>query len=127
MWVSFNTLFLIAFLLSVLVQWNDPDPLAWMVVYSLAAASCGGAYGRLQRREAFYLALFTSIGAWGWIVWLLPQTQSVAWGDIVESLQMKSDAVEVAREIGGLLLVAVWSAVIAWRQKKLPLGLNDRS
>jgi len=111
-WVTGNGVFLVAFILSVLVQWNDPDPFAWMAIYSLAAMSCVCAFAKFRGRISIYLAVISALIAWAWIFTLLPQMQTVAWREIVESLQMKSDAVEVARELGGLLLVALWMSFL---------------
>ena len=35
-----NWLMIAAFLFSVAVQYNDPDPIRWMLVYGLAALAC---------------------------------------------------------------------------------------
>jgi hypothetical protein len=37
----------------------------------------------------------------------------VSWAEIVESISMKTEAVEEAREVGGLALVLLWSVVLA--------------
>ena len=35
-----NWVMLAAFLFSVAVQYNDPDPIRWMLIYGLAALAC---------------------------------------------------------------------------------------
>ena len=40
LWKATNALALAAFLFSVAVQFNDPDPLRWVAVYGAAAIVC---------------------------------------------------------------------------------------
>src|SRR5262245_16622051 len=95
------------FLLSVAVQWNDPDPWLWMPIYGLAAALAGlGAAGRLPLAPnaaalVLYLALFA--------VWA-PSLVG-ARREAFEHWHMLSPGDEEAREAGGLALCALWSAV----------------
>ena len=39
-WKVADALFLLMFVFSVVVQVNDPDPLAWMAMYGAAAIAC---------------------------------------------------------------------------------------
>ncbi len=105
-----NSLFLIAFVSSALVQVNDPDPLYWIVVYSMAALICLlHSFKRLPVLAPVLLILLTTV----WILLLLPSLfNGFPWSDIFASLTMRSDAVEEAREIGGLILVLFWSLVL---------------
>ena len=95
------------FLLSVAVQYNDPDPELWMPIYGLAAALAGlGAAGRLPLRAnaaalVLYLALF---GVWA-------PTLVGARHQAFESWHMQAPEDEAPREAGGLALCALWSAV----------------
>ncbi len=105
-----NIVFLLAFLLSVLVQFNDPDPWTWSLLYAAAAASCLAYHvGRLTWQFAALLGVIAT----GWCLWLLPQfLGQVSPAAIFESLSMKTQAVEEAREAGGTLLVALWMSVL---------------
>jgi hypothetical protein len=95
------------FLLSVAVQWNDPDPWLWMPLYGLAAALAGlGAAGRLPLAPnagalALYLALFA----------LWAPSLFGARGEAFTSFTMRAEADEAPREALGLALCALWSAV----------------
>jgi len=103
-----NWLFLIAFLLSAAVQYNDPDAFWWSTFYLLAAALC---LDQLLRRQLTCLALPLLVISLGWSLWLLPAlVGQVSWREIAASIHMQTRAVEEARELGGLLLVALWSA-----------------
>lgn len=95
------------FLLSVAVQWNDPDPWLWMPIYGLAAALAGlGAAGRLPLGpNAAALALFLALFA------LWAPSLVTARREAFEHWHMLSAHDEQAREAGGLALCALWSAV----------------
>jgi len=108
----FNAIFLAAFALSALAQYNDPDALPWILIYVAAAAMCAAWYRRRCPRWLPVLLLVVSLV---WIGALLPALGAVSFGQIFESVRMQTRAVEEAREIGGLALVAVWSAVLIHR------------
>ena len=107
-----NGLFFCAYILSALVQYNDPDSLPWVVVYLAAACMCVAQYRRNLPRWLPLILLFTSLV---WIATLVPSLYgNVSWSDIFESVSMKTKAVEEAREIGGLAFVALWAAVLSY-------------
>jgi hypothetical protein len=107
---ALNSLFLLAYLLSALVQYNDPDPLAWIAIYLLAAGMCIARFRRYQPR---WLALSLYSASLLWIGMLLPNIiGQVSLAEIVESISMKTRAVEEAREIGGLALITLWSGLL---------------
>ena len=111
---GFNILFLASFILSVLVQYNDPDPLAWVAVYLAAAAMC---IAHILNRQTVWLPPLLLLICLGWIAILLPSIiGQVSPGEIVESITMQTQAVEEAREIGGLAIVAFWATCITVRQ-----------
>lgn len=105
------------FVLSAAVQWNDPDPLAWIALYGLAAVLSGlAARGRIPfAPNAAAFVLFTVLTA----LWL-PSLQT-ARAEAFTSIQMKASRDEEPRETVGLALAAVWSLVqsrAAWRQRR---------
>ncbi len=110
----FNTLFLIAFLLSAAVQLNDPDALPWTIIYLAASTLCVLAYGNNPVRIVAALLVAVSLV---WIGILLPSLGAVSLDEIFESVSMQTKSVEEAREIGGLALVALWSTVLAVTRK----------
>jgi hypothetical protein len=108
-----------AFLFSVIVQFNDPDPLLWMLIYALAGAACVLAI--LNRGSWIFPAAIGSVA----LVWAITLASNVigqvAFSELFEAFEMKDERVEVAREFGGLLIIAFWMSVLAFdarRRKK---------
>ena len=98
------------FLLSLAVQYNDPDPARWMAIYGAAAVACGLYLGR-----RYYWPLFAAVGlvALSWAALLAPHViGKVSIAELFESVQMKDARVEEARETVGLLIVAAWMMVL---------------
>ena len=105
---------LLLFLLSMVVQYNDPDPLFWMMIYGSAAmASLLFALQRL----VWPLSLGVGAVALCWAIFLLPHvlehSHALSWADIFGTVGMKTLAIELARELGGLLLVVVWMGILS--------------
>jgi len=95
------------FLLSVAVQYNDPDPYLWMPIYGLAALLAGlAAAGRLPLwPNAAALVVFLVLFA----IWA--PSLFGARREAFTSFSMRAAADEEPREAVGLALCALWSAV----------------
>ena len=107
---SLNALFLVAYLLSAAVQYNDPDTLPWIAIYLAAALMC---LARLTGHPPVWLPPTLLAISLVWAGFLMPQVVGqVSPQEVFESLSMRTREVEEAREIGGLLLVASWSGVL---------------
>jgi hypothetical protein len=108
-----NAIFLIIYLLCAAVQYNDPDAILWISLYLAAAVMCIIEF-RLEppRWPPRVLAVVSVV----WIGTLLPSiVGQVSVEDIFASIAMRTNAVEQAREIGGLLLVGLWAGVLSYR------------
>jgi hypothetical protein len=100
-----------AFALSVAVQYNDPDPLVWMGIYGAAMAAALWAATR-PRSYPWWLPATIGVVALVWAARLLPQVAGrVRIPELFASWEMKNARVEVAREDGGLLIVAAWMTI----------------
>jgi len=100
-----NLIMAVLFLLSVVVQFNDPDPLQWIALYGLAFVSCCLSYfGRLPRLAPLALSLLS----FAWAGLLRAEFSS----DVFASFQMVNLAVEQAREMFGLILTGLWMTVL---------------
>jgi hypothetical protein len=108
------------FVLAVVVQYNDPDPLYWMALYLPAALLSGLAFlGHFRPRPtllaaAVYLALA--------LYWAPAFGQ--ARPESFSAWQMGTVADEEVREAAGIALCALWTAVLAWRTRRggVPAG-----
>jgi hypothetical protein len=101
----------VLFTFGLVVQYNDPDPLRWMVIYGAAALACGLA---VLRRMPRWLPVVVAVAALAWSAALLPGVAGrVAPGEMFEEFEMKSPEVEQAREAVGLGIIAAWMIVLA--------------
>lgn len=105
------------------LQLNDPDPACWFAIYSAggalaALAASGVASGARGPRRALAgcAALLTGV-CLGWAGLLATFLQGVAFPDLGASMTPEHPEVEWTRELLGLLIVALWSAGIAWRMR----------
>lgn len=98
-------------LVAALVQFNDPDPWGWVLLYGLASVLLArAALGRPARGISLGLAVVAIGGA----LWLAPSVLGeVTLGALFTTDEMTGDAVERGREMAGLLLVAAALLVAA--------------
>jgi Transmembrane family 220, helix len=111
-----NSVMLAAFIFSVVVQYNDPDPIRWMLIYGLAALAC---ILMLLGRLRWYLPAAVGATAIGWAASLAPDViDKTTFGEMFQSFHMINTVVEEAREMGGLLIVAAWMGVLVVVSKR---------
>ena len=111
-----NWILIPAFFLSVAVQYNDPDPLRWMAIYGIAAvASSLWLAGRLN----WLFAASIAIVAFVWAMTIVPDLigKNIPMNEVFGHMRMANEAVEEAREMGGLLIVASWMTVLAFSSR----------
>ena len=110
-WTIANAVMLLAFLFSLAVQYNDPDPLRWMAIYGAAAAVCAL---ELARRTRLGYPAIVGAAALTWAVSIAPRVLGVVrFGDMFAEFEMKNAGVEESREMYGLLIVALWMGLVA--------------
>lgn len=115
-WRVVDALFLVMFLFSVIVQVNDPDPVAWMAIYGLAVFAC--ALSLLGRLRAWVPALVGAL-ALLWAINIAPRVVGrVPFLEMFGAFEMKDVGVEESREMYGLVLIAVWMAVLFLRLRR---------
>lgn len=112
-----HAFFAVVFAFAAALQFNDPHPVPWVLLYGLAAVSCGAAWAR--HRLTVRAALPVGIAA---LVWGLTYLPSVLRHGQVASMfdewTMRNAEVLESREMFGLLLVAAWMAVIVWDRRR---------
>jgi len=95
----------VLFSLSVGLQVNDPDPVRWMVLYGGAAIASALLTARRNYAAAGF-AVGAVAAAWGGYL-TLQVYDVLALSDLWMKMSEKGGAVEVGREAGGLVIVAV--------------------
>ncbi|MEO6758696.1 MAG: transmembrane 220 family protein [Saprospiraceae bacterium] len=105
------------FLLFAAFQYNDPDPIQWMLLYGGVAAHFALAAAGRMNRPAVWLWLIVALV---WAADLLPDfLQWVRMGEpsIVASMQAETPYVEIAREFFGLLIAAAGCGWLLWETR----------
>lgn len=105
------------FVFCALVQYNDPDPLVWMLAYGVVAALYMlAALDRPHRRVAQLAFLVILVWAatyapafWDWIQMGAPS--------IVETMKAEKPYVELTREFLGLVLAVAACGWLAFRRQ----------
>lgn len=113
-----NIVFFLLFGLSAVLQYNDPDSLRWIGIYVLSSIACGVWHFRpANRRCALAVAVIVAV----WIAALVPAFLSspspLIWAQVFDMGAMKTEAVELFREIGGLAFIAAWMAALIFSGK----------
>jgi len=110
-----NALLAVLFFLCAGLQYNDPDPLPWMLMYASVATLCAlAAFGGYFK----WITIGTMIALAIWMFALLPGV--LGWiGDgmpsIAGAMKAETPYIEETREFGGLLMVIAALAHL-WRQ-----------
>jgi hypothetical protein len=106
-----TTLMGVCFLAAAALQYNDPDPVQWMAVYGAAALACALA---LFGRARWWFSVGVAVVAAVWAATLAPGVIGhVAPRELFAEAGMLAPAVEEAREMLGLIVVAAWMIVLA--------------
>ncbi len=96
----------------VLLQYNDPDPIRWMLLYGTAAVITVGlalAVGAGPTRRFAVAGVLVGLVAAVWCLYLVPGIWGkVTLGDALRKMSEKGGAVEQEREVGGLAITALW-------------------
>ena len=96
------------FLLFAIVQWNDPDPVIWMIFYGVMSLIY--ILLALGKRFAFYLSVLMLITCIIYMGFILPEI--IKWikdgmPSIVQSMKATIPSIEYTREFLGLLLCLI--------------------
>lgn len=120
-----NLLFLCNYLLSIGLQYNDPDPVRWMFMYGAAAAACIIA---MRRPVPRWLPTATIAVALIWMAVLMPRVLGqVGFLEMFQERGMATMKIEEGREEIGLALIIVWMAVLALVPHRISGGKNRHS
>lgn len=99
------------FAFAAVVQLNDPDPVRWIALYT--AASAGSFMAAAGRQVPPIVSGALSLVALAWAAAILAGGAAATdYLHMFDAWEMKSAAIEEAREASGLLIVAGWLAVL---------------
>jgi len=108
------------FALFAIVQYNDPDPLRWILLYGFIALTSLLAGFRKYYPAILYSGIVVCIL---WALSLFPSVRELFMennpSDLVESMQAKKPYIEGSRESFGLLLSACILAFHIWSHKRI--------
>jgi hypothetical protein len=119
---TFNIVFIIVFILSAALQYNDPDPYVWMPLYLYGAFLCFLALKKKYRPLLYVsgLAVYTIYAA----CLFFDRDGVLSWArehgaeSIVQSMKATKPWIEETREFAGLIiLIAVLAANLVWLRK----------
>lgn len=100
---------LLVFLLSMAVQYNDPDPLRWMLIYGV----CAGFSVMAIRGVIHWLSLPVTLGYLGGVFYWMPGGPLENPMNLLTDVKMASLGVEEWREDGGLMICAAWMLTLS--------------
>jgi hypothetical protein len=90
------------------LQFNDPDPIQWVAIYTAAAVVSAVAAGRSERLP-WYVPAVVGVAALAWSLTIAPH--ALAWTPLrhmFDAWEMKNVRIEENRESVGLFLVVGW-------------------
>jgi hypothetical protein len=119
----FNIVFIILFVLSAALQYNDPDPYLWIPIYLYGAFLCYQAYRKKYVPVLYIIGLVIYIG---YAAYLFFDRQGVLnWANehnaesITQTMKATKPWIEETREFGGLLILIVVLVInMLWLRKK---------
>lgn len=114
-WIA-DALFFLMFVLSVVVQFNDPDPIRWAAIYGAAALVCLlSLMGRVNKWQPLVVGAIALV----WALTIAPRVVGrVDPKSMFSAWEMKSERIEESREMYGLLIAAFWMALVAIRAER---------
>lgn len=123
LWSGLTALMFLIFTFGTIVQYNDPDPLLWMTVYTAAAAATLLAF---LRRDTWWFPALIAVLTICWAATIAPRVIGhVPFMDMFGAFEMKNAGIEESREMYGLSMIGLWSAalaVVARRRTATPGG-----
>jgi hypothetical protein len=130
---AFNIIFIILFLISAVLQYNDPDPYVWVPIYLFGAYLCFQAISRKYNPFLYVIGLVVYLG---YALYLFFDKQGVvSWAgehnaeNIVQSMKAAKPWIEETREFGGLLILIIVLLInMFWlRKNNRSLSVANRS
>ena len=105
------------FAFAAIVQFNDPDSIRWVAIYVVAGVMSALAASARRVPAAAFVVVGAAALLWAVFI-MLGGPGASEYGDMFDAWEMKSVAVEEAREASGLLIVSTWMAVLMIRSAR---------
>ena len=103
---------------SAVLQYNDPDPIQWAAYYLAGTVISGWAAFRPASLKWPLPALVAVIGAiWAYVI-ATHLHGTFAFAHLAETMHAETPVIEESRETLGLLIVALWMAIVAFRHRR---------
>lgn len=118
-----NIVFVLVFILSAALQYNDPDPYLWIPIYLYGAFLCYLAYKNKYNSSLYIIGLVFYIG---YAFYLFFDKQGVlSWANehdaesITQTMKATKPWIEETREFGGLLILITALVInMIWFRKR---------
>lgn len=128
---AINLFFILLFVFSAALQYNDPDPYIWMPIYLYGAFLC---YRALQKKYTPALYIIGLIVYICYAIYLFfDKTGVLSWvnkydaENLVQSMKTTKPWIEETREFFGLLLlIAALIVNMIWLSKNKPTALSNK-
>ena len=121
---AFNLFFFLIFIISAVLQYNDPDPFLWILLYLYGALWCFLATKNIFNLKAYVVGIVIYLA---YAIYLFfDETGVLSWfyehnaENIVQSMKATKPWIEETREFGGLILliIALLTNLLYYRKKK---------
>lgn len=123
----FNSIFLLLFVLSAVLQYNDSDPALWILIYLFGAVNC---YFAIRKHQYPRLALGGAILLFAYAAYLFFDKDGVlTWltehqaENIAGSMKASSPWIEKTREFFGLMILISVLMINYWDSKRGKVGM----
>lgn len=116
---TINVIMILFLGLSAVIQFNDPDPILWTLLYGVATALAILHWAKPAHHGSIVAPIVVGLIALGWAVLLLPNVlESPPSMRIFEGMDPNFPEIEEAREFIGLLMASAWMGFLAWRSRR---------
>lgn len=110
-WKGANAAMFLAFVFGAVVQYNDPDPLLWILVYLSAA---GASLVALLGSTRWEIPALVGAGTLIWGLTIAPRViGQVPFMSMFGAFEMANLGIEESREMYGLFMIAGWCILVA--------------
>ncbi|MCB1755536.1 MAG: transmembrane 220 family protein [Gammaproteobacteria bacterium] len=104
----FSILMSVLFSYAILVQFNDSDSLFWIALYGISLVVGIAGIVNIQLKGLLWIAMGIYLAA---IAWLSPNFANTSL-EAFAAVGMKGESEELVRELWGMVICAVWIAVV---------------